>query len=62
LELTDPGFDFSVLSEFRARLMEGKASQKMFDQMLEQFKPTVGSKHEANNGLTLPMSWEQLEP
>jgi transposase len=23
LELTDPGFDFSVLSEFRSRLMEG---------------------------------------
>jgi transposase len=25
LELTDPGFDFSVLSEFRDRLLAGKA-------------------------------------
>src|ERR687892_394666 len=25
LELTDPGFDFSVLSEFRARLIDGAA-------------------------------------
>jgi transposase len=38
LELTDPGFDFSVLSEFRDRLIEGKAGQKLLDTMLEQFK------------------------
>jgi transposase len=38
LELTDPGFDFSVLSEFRTRLIEGHAEQKLLDQMLEQFK------------------------
>jgi transposase len=38
LELTDPGFDFSVLSEFHDRLIEGQAAQKMLDQMLEQFK------------------------
>jgi transposase len=38
LELTDPGFDFSVLSEFRDRLIEGQAVQKLLDTMLEQFK------------------------
>ena len=27
LELTDPGFDFSVLSEFRARLITGGAEE-----------------------------------
>jgi transposase len=38
LELTDPGFDFSVLSEFRARLIEGQAEQHLLDILLEQFK------------------------
>ena len=38
LELTDPGFDFSVLSEFRTRLIEGQAELKLLDKMLEQFK------------------------
>jgi transposase len=38
LELTDPGFNFSGLSEFHDRLIEGQAAQKMLDQMLEQFK------------------------
>ncbi|OIJ95376.1 IS1182 family transposase [Streptomyces colonosanans] len=35
LELTDPGFDFSVLSEFRARLVEADAGQQIFDRVLE---------------------------
>lgn len=38
LELTDPGFDFSVLSEFRDRLIEGQAEQYLLDQLLEQLK------------------------
>jgi transposase len=37
LELTDPGFDFSVLSEFRARLLEGGAEQLLLEKMLERF-------------------------
>jgi len=37
LELTDPGFDFSVLSEFRARLLEGGAEQMLLERMLERF-------------------------
>lgn len=40
LELTDPGFDFSVLSEFRDRLLLGGAEQRILDLMLEQFKAT----------------------
>jgi transposase len=32
--LTDPGFDFSVLCEFRARLLEGKAEQRLLDTLL----------------------------
>ncbi|MCM8555511.1 IS1182 family transposase [Streptomyces sp. STCH 565 A] len=34
MELTDPGFDYSVLSEFRARLIEADAGQQIFDQVL----------------------------
>ena len=36
LELTDPGFDHTVLSEFRSRLIEGDAEQLRFDTLLDQ--------------------------
>src|SRR5688572_21078476 len=35
LELSDAGFDFSVLSEFRDRLLTGKAEQRLLDKLLE---------------------------
>jgi transposase len=35
LELTDTGFDHTVLSEFRARLIEGHAEQRLLDLLLE---------------------------
>jgi transposase len=35
LELTDPGFDASVLSEFRDRLLGGDPTALLFDRMLE---------------------------
>src|SRR6185437_3226969 len=38
LELTDPGFHFSVLGEFRARLVAGGAEHLLLDTMLERFK------------------------
>ncbi len=38
LELTDPGFHFSVLTEFRARLVAGNAEHLLLDRMLERFK------------------------
>ncbi len=34
LALTDPGFDFSLLSEFRARLRAGKAEDRLFATLL----------------------------
>jgi transposase len=34
LELTDAGFDFSVLSEFRTRLIAGAAEERLLTQML----------------------------
>jgi transposase len=38
LELTDPGFHFSVLTEFRARLVAGQAEHLLLDKMLERFE------------------------
>jgi transposase len=40
LELSDPGFDASVLSEFRTRLVGGSAEQILLDLMLDRFKAT----------------------
>src|SRR3989442_11944103 len=34
LELTDPGFDFSVLSEFRDRLLAGEAVERLLEPLL----------------------------
>jgi len=38
LELTDPGFDFSLLSEFRLRLVEEGAETLLLDRLLEVCK------------------------
>lgn len=38
LELTAPGFDNSVLSEFRTRLVEGSLEEKLLDDMLAAFR------------------------
>jgi transposase len=38
LELADPGFDFSVVSEFRDRLLAGKAEQLVLDALLARFQ------------------------
>jgi transposase len=37
LELTDPGFDFTVLSEFRDRLIKQEALAQILEQMLQRF-------------------------
>jgi transposase len=38
LELTDAGFHFSVLTEFRARLVNGQSKHLLLDMMLERFR------------------------
>jgi len=38
LDLTDSGFHFSVLTEFRTRLITGGAEHRLLDTMLERFK------------------------
>ena len=37
LELDDPGFDASVLSEFRTRLLDNNAQQLLFDTLLRAY-------------------------
>lgn len=36
LEIVDPGFDFSVLSEFRTRLLRGNSEQLLLNRLLER--------------------------
>src|SRR5467141_1587653 len=36
LDLIDPGFDFSVLSEFRDRVLAGSAAEHVLDKLLER--------------------------
>ncbi len=38
LDLGDPGFDFSVLSEFRDRILRGGVAQRLLDELLERFR------------------------
>ncbi len=44
LELSDPGFDHTVLSEFRTRLVQGGAAQRLLDVLLEQCQARGGLK------------------
>ena len=41
LELTDSGFDHTVLSEFRSRLINGQAEQRLLDTLLDQSRNVV---------------------
>src|SRR5512132_2119816 len=45
LELTDPGFNHTVLSEFRSRLVNGQAEQQLLDTLLDQLRE-LGLIHE----------------
>src|SRR5262250_3289613 len=38
LDLTDPGFHYSVLAKFRTRLVVGQAEQVLLDALLERFQ------------------------
>lgn len=56
LDLTDTGFDFSLLSEFRSRRLSHGAEERLLEIMLEQFR-AQGWRHPrgANSGLTQRM-------
>ena len=55
LELTDTGFDYSVLSEFRFRLLRGEAEKLLLDALLEQLRTRkllkVGGKQRTDSTL-----------
>ena len=38
LELSDPGFDYSVLSEFRTRLVTGRGEERLLEVLLKHLK------------------------
>ena len=57
LELTDPGFDDTVLSEFRTRLIAGEGEHLLLETMLTSLQERGCSKDGANTAPTLPLSW-----
>jgi transposase len=63
LELEDRGFDFSVLSEFRARLIAGNAEYVLFETMLTCLKQRgLGHSLEGGSVPMRPMCWRLCVP
>jgi transposase len=56
LELTDPGFDFSILCEFRARLVTSGPSSSSLRRCLATSKRVGSAKLEDSNARIRPMS------
>ncbi len=67
LELEDPGFDYSVLSEFRARLAEGDAADRLLRVMLQRLveagllKPGGRQRTDATHVLVAVRTLSRLE-
>ena len=61
LDLSDPGFDASVLTEFRAQLISGHAEEQLLTAMLTLFKER-GWRHPpaATNARIRPMCWPRF--
>src|SRR5258708_12969683 len=53
LELSDPGFDHTVLTEFRTRLVQGGAAQRLLDMLLDQCQDR-GGPHSPGRHPTAP--------
>ncbi len=62
LELTDPGFDHSVLSEFRSRLVAGSAEELLLDVLLEKCKDRkwVKAKGRQRTDSTHVLGWARV--
>ena len=62
LDLADPGFDASVLCEFRKRLVEGSAEHLLFDTLLDVCKQHGWrDQPESASAPILPMCWPRSE-
>src|SRR5215217_572418 len=59
LELTDPGFDHSVLGEFRARLLEGSAEERLLRKLLEVCQARGLLQARGGSGPIPPTSWRR---
>ena len=59
LELSDSGFDHSVLSEFRERLLAQGAEERLLDKLLRCVGSAAGSKREARCARIPRMCWRQ---
>jgi transposase len=57
LELTDAGFDFSVLSECRDRLLAGSAEERLLDKLLARCQGQGLVKGRGNSAPIRPMCW-----
>ncbi|MFF4250506.1 transposase [Streptomyces sp. NPDC001663] len=59
LELDDPGFDYSVLSEFRTRLAEGDRADQLLQLMLDRLVAAGLLKGRVDSVPMPPMSWRR---
>src|SRR4051812_29756359 len=57
LELEDAGFDFSVLCEFRARLLAGEHDQNLLEVMRSTWASAAWSRRAASNAPTPLTFW-----
>jgi transposase len=57
LELSDPGFDSTVLCEFRARLLAGGAETQLLDTLLVHCKQKGLLRERGASGAILRMCW-----
>ena len=63
LELSDPGFDFTLLSDFRKRLIAGGAEQKLLDALLTLFQEHGWLTNLVKNSAPTPLTyWPRFEP
>jgi transposase len=59
LDLTDPGFDFTLLHDFRCRLLTHEAGQRFLDAFLAACKARGWIKARGTHGPIRPMSWQR---
>ena len=60
LELTDQGFDFTILTDFRARLLVGGAEQRIFELLVQRLSEGGWIKNEECSAPIPLMSWQRF--
>lgn len=61
LELGDPGFDFTVLSEFRDRVAEGDRADRLLALVVDRLAEAGLVKRRGDFGPTPPTCWQQFD-